>query len=48
MDGPFSFLRSWVFLAVIVGGVAVIWPQEVWEWVTTVASVWSLGRYMPN
>jgi len=35
----------WVF----VGGLAVaavLWPSEAWEWVTTLASVTSLGSLM--
>ena len=35
----------WVFVFGLIA-VAVIWPNEAWEWVTTVASVVSLGSLM--
>jgi hypothetical protein len=35
----------WIFVAGLIV-VAAVWPNEAWQWVTTVASVVSLGSLM--
>ena len=37
---------SWWFVILAVVGAAVIWPDVAWQWLSTLANLWSLGAYM--
>ena len=36
MQHPFAFLRTWPFFLLVVVAVAVVWPNDLWEWIKTV------------